>query len=63
MKKINKSALKSITHTKVKKQTIVKNINDKPIVTEVGYVEISSSYFNKPEKIICRLLDPKFPKN
>lgn len=63
MKKTNKSTLKSIKHIKVKKQTIVKDINDKPIVTEFGYEESSTSYFNKPKKVVCRLLDPKFPKN
>lgn len=63
MKKTNQSALKGIKHIKVNKQTIIKNINNKRIVTEIGYAENATSSFNKPEKIICRLLDPKFPKN
>lgn len=59
MKKTNKS----IKHTKLKKQIIVKNINDKNIVPEIGYAENAMANLHKSEKIVCRLLDPKFPKD
>lgn len=62
MRKTNQLSSNNIKYSKSKRQTIIKNVNDQVNVGKVDQVN-NNVYSNKYQKIICRLLDPKFPKS
>lgn len=62
MKKTNQLSSNDKKYSKSKRQTIIKDVKDQVSLGKVAQVNNNVYFNNKSVKVICRLLDHKFPK-